>query len=78
VIDPYFIVPGGQNPNNQAIATVQIYNTNTRQWSISTPLPIANQLGGITVLNKNIYIIGGSDSNFKKFNSVYKGSLITK
>ncbi len=78
VIEHYFIIPGGQNQSNKALAKVQIYDTDKREWISTTPLPIANQLGGIAVLNDEIYIIGGSDSNFEKYNQVYKGTLIRK
>ncbi|MBT4715430.1 MAG: hypothetical protein HOB84_11720 [Candidatus Marinimicrobia bacterium] len=55
---------------------VYIYNTTNNTWIKSTDLPNPRQLGGITTLNDKIYIIGGCDTDFNKYDNVYEGTLI--
>jgi len=76
VIDEYIIIPGGQNLNEQAVSSVYIFNTTLQSWIQSNDLPKPFQLGGITTLNGKIYIIGGCDSNFSPYNTVFEGTLI--
>jgi len=76
VYENKFYLLGGQGKNEKALATVYVYDTSADKWYQSTPLPKPNQLGGITLLNNKIYIIGGSDTNFSKYNSVYEGTIM--
>ena len=75
VIDDKIIIPGGQNKQEKAVSSVYIYNTTSNTWARSTDLPESIQLGGITTLNGKIYIIGGCDSDFNKYDTVYEGTL---
>lgn len=73
VIGKYFIIPGGQNVNEKALSSVYIYDSVSDVWTQSTELPNPIQLGGITTLNEKIYIIGGCDSDFRAYNTVFEG-----
>jgi N-acetylneuraminic acid mutarotase len=76
VIDDQIIFAGGQNKQEKAVSSVHIYNTTSNTWTSSTNLPTPIQLGGITTLNGKIYIIGGCDSDFNIYDSVYEGTLV--
>jgi len=76
VINNNIIIAGGQNKEEKAVSSVYIYNTISNTWIKSTDLPKPRQLGGITTLNDKIYIIGGCDTDFNKYDNVYEGTLI--
>lgn len=76
VLNDQIIIAGGQNRDGKAVSSVQIYNSTSDTWTRSTDLPVPIQLGGITTLNGKIYIIGGCDSDFNKFDTVYEGTLL--
>ena len=76
VLDGKLIIPGGQNKENKALSRVYIYDPEINQWSRSTDLPKAIQLGGITTLNGKIYVIGGSNSEFEPYANVYEGTIV--
>ncbi|MCK4991383.1 MAG: hypothetical protein KAS29_12885, partial [Bacteroidales bacterium] len=66
----------GQNKEEKAVSSVYIYNIISNTWIKSTDLPKPIQLGGIVTLNDKVYIIGGCDTNFNKYESVFEGTLI--
>ncbi|MBI9104003.1 MAG: hypothetical protein JEY99_16420 [Spirochaetales bacterium] len=76
VINEYFIIPGGQNINEKAVSCVNIYNSKDDYWFKSTELPKPIQLGGLATINEKIFIIGGCDSNFNAYDTVYEGILV--
>ena len=75
VISDKIIVPGGQNKEEKAVSIVYIYDTKKDKWSKSTDLPEPIQIGGITTLNGKIYMIGGCNTDFSKYDNVYEGTL---
>lgn len=76
VINNYIIIPGGQNKEGKALSSVFIYSAASDSWDRSTDLPKPIQLGGITTLNGKIYIIGGCDSDFNAYDTVFEGTLL--
>lgn len=76
VIGDKIIIPGGQNQNGEVFSSVYIYDTNLDRWAKSTSLPKPIQLGGITTLAGKIYLIGGCDPEFEKYDNVFEGKLI--
>jgi len=50
---------------------VQIYDPATNQWSTGTQMPTERQAFSITVLNDNIYVIGGTGINGLSVNEMY-------
>ena len=75
-INDKIIIAGGQNKEGKAVSSVHIYNTTSNTWTRSTDLPKPIQLGGITTLNGKIYIIGGCDTDFNTYDTVYEGTLV--
>lgn len=76
VINDKIIFPGGQNKDGKAVSSVYIYDTTNDTWIKSTNLPKPIQIGGITTLNGKIYMIGGNDTDFNKYDTVYEGTLV--
>ncbi len=76
VIDDQMIILGGQNKAEKAVSSVHIYNTTSNTWTRSTDLPKPIQLGGITTLNGKIYMIGGCDTDFNAYDTVYEGTFV--
>jgi len=76
VIGDKIIFPGGQNEDGKAVSSVYIYNTTNNTWTGSTDLPDPIQLGGVTSHGGKIYMIGGCDTNFNKYDTVYEGTLV--
>jgi N-acetylneuraminic acid mutarotase len=76
VISDKIIIPGGQNEEEKAVSSVYIYDTKKDKWSKSTDLPKPIQIGGITTLNGNLYMIGGCNNDFSKYDNVYEGTLV--
>lgn len=76
VINDKIIFPGGQNKDEKAVASVYIYDTTNDTWIKSTNLPKPIQIGGIASLNGKIYMIGGNDTDFNKYDTVYEGTLV--
>ncbi|WP_438423596.1 Kelch repeat-containing protein [Aquimarina macrocephali] len=76
VINDKIIFPGGQNKDEKAVSSVYIYNTTNDTWIKSTNLPKPIQIGGIATLSGKIYMIGGNDTDFNKYDTVYEGTLV--
>jgi len=76
VINDKIIFPGGQNKDGKAVSSVYIYDTTNDTWIKSTNLPKPIQIGGITTLNGKIYMIGGNDTDYNKYDTVYEGTLV--
>jgi len=75
-VNDQIIIPGGQNKEEKAVSDVYIYTAKSNSWTRSTELPKPIQLGGITTLNGKLYIIGGCDTDFNTYDSVYEGTLV--
>lgn len=76
VINDKIIFPGGQNKDGKAVSSVYIYDTTNDTWIKSTNLPKPIQIGGITTLNGKIYMIGGNDTDYNRYDTVYEGTLV--
>lgn len=76
IIDDKIIIPGGQNKDEQAMSSVYIYDTKDDVWQKSNDFPLPIQIAGITTLNNKIYVIGGCNTNWDRYDKVYEGTLI--
>ncbi len=76
VINDYIIIPGGQNIEEKAVSSVYLYSVTSNSWIRTTDLPNPIQLGGITTLNGKIYIIGGCDTEFNAYDTVFEGTFV--
>ena len=54
------IVAGGHDGSNR-LATVEVLNTDTRQWSIASSLTLSFSLATISICGERLYILGGYD-----------------
>ena len=54
------IVAGGEN-DRVTLATVEVLDTYTRQWSIATSLPYSFSLATISICDERLYMLGGFD-----------------
>lgn len=59
-----------QNRVPQYLATVDIYNPETEEWSDIPPMPIPVLPFGAAAVNGNIYVFGGVGENREHFTSV--------
>ncbi|XP_077991439.1 kelch-like protein 25 [Glandiceps talaboti] len=55
---------GGKNKNEKWVADTQYYNPVDQQWHILAPMENETVDYRVTVLNNDIYVIGGRQSNF--------------
>ncbi len=78
VIDEKIIFPGGQNANGEASSNVYMYDTKNDTWQKLNNFPFPFQVAGITTLNNKIYVIGGCNSDWERFDTVYEGILKSK
>ena len=72
-----FIVGGStiENDTRTASEKVCVYDTRRNLWGMGTPLPKRIQFPGVVAIDNRIYVIGGCDSEFNAFVSVYEGML---
>ena len=54
------IVAGGKDGRNR-LATVEVLDTDTRQWSIASSLPHPFYLATISICGERLYMLGGKD-----------------
>ena len=54
------IVAGGEDGSNY-LATVEVLDTDTQQWSIASPLPRPFSLATISICGERLYMMGGED-----------------
>ncbi len=59
-----------QNRTPQYLATVDVYNPETDEWSDIPPMPIPLIPFSAAVVNGNIYVFGGKGENRERFTSV--------
>jgi N-acetylneuraminic acid mutarotase len=54
---------GGRNENDKPTSTTYRFNTERNEWATLAPMPEANSLHSVSVLDGLIYVMGGWDSN---------------
>ena len=69
------IVAGGVEKGSTALATVEVMNIETRQWSTAADLPGPMYNASATVCGDHVYMLGGVDSDQKPSKLVYTSSL---
>ena len=68
------IVAGGQDYSNY-LATVEVLDTDTRQWSIASSLPHPFCLATISICGERLYMLGGRDQTGYRTHSVLSCSI---
>ena len=63
------IVAGGEDDNN-TLATVEVLDTDTRQWSTASSLPHPLYLATISICGEKLYMLGGDDQTGRATSSV--------
>jgi len=74
-LDGKIYVLGGYPASRVTVRTVQVYDTATDRWSLTTPMPIALNHQMATAVNGRLYVIGGqtTDSGTGSFtNTVFE------
>ena len=69
------IVAGGFDVHVQTLKTVEVLNTETREWHTAADLPQPLSYSSITLCNDLVYLLGGEDQKGAATNSVYSCSL---
>ena len=67
------IVAGGEGKNGKVLATVEVMNTDTKQWSSASDLPEPLWGASATLCGNVFYIVGGV--NVRPIKSVYKCTI---
>ena len=68
------VVAGGER-YMFTLATVEVMNTDTLQWSIASNLPCPLSGASATICEDKIYLVGGQDNNGTSTNSILTSSL---
>lgn len=82
VVNNKLMVLGGSTTigeNTVTLDKVLIYNSESDEWTETTPLPSKNIFFGCTSIGNKIYVIGGtagSESDWLNYPVVYEGELI--
>lgn len=74
-IEMALIVAGGEGKNGKALATVEVMNTSTNQWSFATDLPEPLWGASSIVCANQFFVIGGV--NVRPTRSVYRCAVST-
>ena len=69
------IVAGGVGDNNLKLKTVEILNTETRQWHTAPDLPEQLARSSLTLCGDLVYLLGGLNKDDAGTNSVHSCSL---
>ena len=69
------IVAGGYGDNDKAIRTIEVLNTETRQWHTAADLPQPLSHSSMALCGDLVYLLGGVDIDNDSVNSVYSCSL---
>ena len=69
------IVTGGDDNKGRALSTVEILDTELRQWSSAASLPHPIGKASITVCGDLLYLLGGNDRNGDQTLSVFTSSI---
>ena len=70
----HLVVAGGCLPGDKPTDIVEIYHTDTRQWSSADKLPHASDDLKATVCNNVVYVMGGWDGE-KRFSEVFTAEI---
>jgi hypothetical protein len=68
------IVAGGNSDSFKVIKTVEVLNTETREWRTAADLPQPLALSSVALFGDLVYLLGGADKDVA-VNSVYSCSL---
>lgn len=73
-----FVVGGSTIENGARIASEKVcfFDTRRNLWGMGTPLPKRIQFPGVAAIGNRIYVIGGCDSEFNAYASVYEGIFL--
>ena len=71
----YLIVAGGQGEGGLSLTTVEVLNTNTLQWLTAAELPESRNMASATIVDENIYVVGGQITEGRETNSVFVCSM---
>ena len=66
---------GGRGGEDEALKTVEVLNTETREWHTTADLPQPLARSSITLCGGLVYLLGGGDKDGTATNSVYSCSL---
>jgi N-acetylneuraminic acid mutarotase len=80
VIEGKILVIGGStiiNGSQTASDKVYVFDTSKNSWGTATSLPKGMQFPGVAFIDDRIYVIGGCDKEFKAYDSVYEGRVIS-
>ena len=69
------VVAGGNGEGGKCLSTVEVMDTETRQWSIASNLPHPLTQATATLCGDQLYMLGGWDQNCKHSKSVFTCSL---
>ena len=69
------IVAGGAGEGGGVLSTVEVMNTENRQWSTAADLPQPMYYASATVCGDRIYMLGGFDEHYSVIKSVYTCSV---
>ena len=69
------IAAGGRDGGGRELSTVEILDTDLRQWSSAASLPHPMSLASITVCGDLLYLLGGYDQNGDRTLSVLTSSI---
>ena len=68
------IVAGGRDNSNE-LATVEVLDTDTRQWSVASSLPHPFYQATISIRGERLYLLGGEDQTGRETRSVFSCSV---
>ena len=69
------IVAGGEDDDNHKLQTVEVLNTETRQWHTAPDLPEPLAESSLALRGDLVYLLGGINKDNSPTNSVYSCSL---
>ena len=69
------LVVAGGSTGHKKLSTVEVMDTETLQWSTASSLPHPLGQSTVTLLGKQVYMMGGFDQNEKSSKSVFTCSL---
>ncbi len=70
----HLVVIGGKGDNGR-VTTVEVMNTETREWFVASSLPFPLTEATVTIVGDNLYLVGGFDENDTMTRSVFTCSL---
>ena len=71
------IVAGGGGEGPSVLSTVEVMNTENRQWSTAANLPEPMWYASATICGDQLYLLGGANKDYTYTKSVYSCSVNT-